>query len=275
MLFLPLFEFSLSNSLTTLLNQVVAGLPKFFFAIIVLILGIFISKLVAKMIKAALQKLNIDALGEKLNEIEIVDKSNIRIKLSDVISKIFYYILLLFVLVVATDILDLEPVSNLVVGIFEFMPKLIVALIILVFGTLLADGIRSIVQTACDSLGIPSSKLIASFLFYFLFINIFVSALSQAEINTEFLSTNISILIAGLVLAFAIGYGLSTKSTMTNYLASFYTNDRFNIGDRVTLDGITGLIVEMDKRSVTIDTGSSRVLFPLSKLLNEKIEIHN
>lgn len=275
MSFLPLFQFSMSDSVTTLLNQVIAGLPKFLFAIIVLIVGSFIAKFVAKMIKTALTKLNIDKLGEKLNEIDIVDKSNIKIHLSQVISKIFYYILLLFVLIIATDILDLEPVSNLVVGIFEFMPKLIVALIILVFGTLLADGVKSIVQTACDSLGIPSSKLIASFLFYFLFINILVSALSQAEINTEFLSTNISILIGGLVLAFAIGYGLSSKSTMSNYLGSFYTNGRFNIGDRVTLDGVTGLIVDIDKRSVTIDTGNSRVLFPLSKLTTEKIEIHN
>lgn len=270
-----LFDFSLSGSLGSLIDNMISALPKIFGAIAVFIIGWIVAKMVRSMILVALQKMGIDKLGDKLNEIDIVDKANIKIKISSLLSTIIYYVVLLFVLIVSTDILDLEPVSNLVVGIFEFVPKLLVALIILVLGTLLADGLKTIVYTACNSLGIPSAKLISTFLFYFLLVNILVSALSQAEINTEFLSTNISILIGGLVLAFAIGYGLSSRNTMSNYLASFYTQERFKVGDRVTFDDATGHIVDINKTSMTLDTGNSKIILPLSKVTESKIEIHN
>jgi len=270
-----LFEMGLSDKLDGLLQSMLTAFPKILTACIVLLLGFLLAKIVRSMILVALKKINIDKIGEKLNSIDIVDKSNIKIEISKVLSTIVYYVVILFVLIIATSILDLEPVSNLVVGIFEFVPKLLVALIILVLGTLFADALKSVVYTACNSVGIPSAKLISNFIFYFLLINILVSALSQAEINTDFLSTNISILIAGLVLAFAIGYGLSSRDTMSNYLSSFYSKDRFNIGDRVTLEDTTGLIIDIDKTSLTIDTGSSKVIMPLSKVSNGKIEIHN
>lgn len=270
-----LFDFSMSDSLGGLLDNLIATLPKILGAIVVLLVGLLVAKIVKHMILVALRKMNIDKLDDKLNQIEIVDKSNIKIKISSLLANIIYYIVLLFVLIIATSILDLEPVSNLVVGIFEFLPKLLVAMIILVLGTIMADMLKSVVNTACTSLGIPSAKLISNFLFYFLLVNIFVSALSQAEINTEFLSTNISILIGGLVGAFAIGYGLSSRSTMSNYLSSFYTQERFNVGDKVTFEGDTGHIVDINKTSMTIDKGSSNVIFPLSKITDSKIEIHN
>jgi len=270
-----LFELGLSEKLNGLMQSILSSLPKIMAALLVLIIGFLIAKLIRSMILVALKKINIDKVGEQLNSIEIVDKANIKIEISKLLSTIVYYVVILFVLIISTSILDLEPVSNLVVGIFEFVPKLLVALIILVLGTIFADGLKNVVYTACNSVGIPSAKLISNFMFYFLLINILVSALSQAEINTDFLSTNISILIGGLVLAFAIGYGLSSKDTMSNYLSSFYSKDRFNVGDRVTLEDTTGLIIDIDKTSLTLDTGSSKVILPLSKVSNRKIEIHN
>jgi hypothetical protein len=270
-----LFDFSMSEALTGLMDNMLSTVPKIIGALAVFIIGWLIAKMIRSMIAVAFGKMGIDKLGDKLSEIDIVDKSNIKIKISSALASIVYYIVLLFVIMISTAILDLDVVSDLVVSIFEFVPKLLTALIILVLGTLLADGLKKVVHTACNSLGIPSAKLISSFLFYFLLVNILVSALAQAEINTEFLSRNISILIGGLVLAFAIGYGLSSRNTMSNYLASFYTQERFNLGDRVTFDGTTGLIIDINKTSMTLDTGNSRVILPLSKVTDSKIEIHN
>ena len=76
---------------------------------------------------------------------------------------------------------------------------------------LLAEFFRSVLETTMKSLGIPSATMIANFFFYFLFINIVIVALSQAEINTDFLSQNISLIIGGIVFAFALAYGIASK----------------------------------------------------------------
>jgi len=253
-----------------------AGVPKFIMAVVTLIIGLIIAKVVSNVIRKVLVGINIDAIGDKLNEIDIVEKSNIKIKISTVLSKVVYYFMVLFILVIATEILDMPAVSNLVVGIFNLIPNIIVAGIILVLGTLFADLLRSVSQSALESLGIPSARLLASFVFYFLFINIIISALTQAKINTEFLSQNISLVIGGIILAFAIGYGLASKTSMSNFLASYYSKGKFDVGDTISIDGVVGKIVEMDKSSlILIAENGNKVIFPLSHVSNSKIEIHN
>jgi hypothetical protein len=245
-------------------------------AVIILIVGVIIAKIVRNLVKKALLAINIDKIGEKLNEVEIVEKSNVKIKFSTLISKIMYYILVLFVMMAATDVLGMPAVSNLVAKTFDLIPKLLVAGIILVAGILLADVLKGVAQTTLESLGIPSARMISNFVFYFMIINIVISALTQAEINTEFLSQNISLLIGGVVLAFAIGYGLASKSTMSNFLASYYSQGKFDLGDTITIDDVTGKVVEMDKSSmILISDNGNKVIFPLNHVSNSKIEIHN
>jgi len=197
-----LYSQATSGALQELINSFVSGVPKFLTAIIIAIIGLIIAKIVSKLIHKALVAINIDKIGEKLSEIEVVEKSNIKIKISTIVSKVVYYFLLLFFMVAASDVLGMPAVSELVLNIFNLIPKLIVALIVLIVGTLLADGLKSVSQSALESLGIPSARMISSLVFYFLMINIVISALTAAQINTEFLSQNISLVIGGIVLAY-------------------------------------------------------------------------
>jgi len=183
--------------------------------------------------------------------------------------------LLVLFLIFAADILAMPTISALVFGLFNFIPKLIVAFIFLIFGTLLSELIRSIVEATLLSLGIPSAKIISNVLFYFLFINVVILAIEQAEINTEFLQQNISIIIGGGVFAFAIGYGLASRDVVSNFLSSLYTKDKVSIGDIIEIDGQKGQVTMLDKTSVTIATPDKKVIFPLKHLLNEKVAIYS
>ena len=271
-----LFSLSESSALGDLITSFMRGVPNFFMAVVIAIIGFIVAKIIAKIIQKAMVSINIDAIGEKLNEIDFIDKSNIKIKISTILSKVVYYVLILFFMVAATDVLGMPAVSSLVSDLFNLIPNLIVAGIILILGTLLADMLRGVVQTALESLGIPSARMISSFVFYFMLINIVISAFTQAQINTAFLSQNISIVIGGIVLAFAIGYGLSSRSSMSNFLASYYSKGKFDVGDTITLDGVTGKVVEMDKSSlILIADSGNKIIFPLNQVSNSKIEIHN
>lgn len=249
------------------------GVPKILTAIILIIIGLIVARVVSNVLKKALHKIGIDKLGEKLNKIEMVNKSSIEIKITQVLSKIVYYIIFLFFLIAATSALEMPAVSNLMKDILTFIPNIIVAGIILVIGFIFAEMMKTVAHTALSSFGVPSARMISSFIFYFLLINIIVSALGQAAIETEFLSQNISILIAGIVLAFAIGYGLASQNTMANFIGSMYTKNRIKVGDTVRLDGVEGKILEIDRSVLTILTKSeSKVYVPLSKLTSEKLE---
>ncbi|MCB0662378.1 MAG: mechanosensitive ion channel [Saprospiraceae bacterium] len=259
--------------LNKLLTNLALGLPKVFMAILLFFAGWLIAKLISKLLKKLLQKVGLDTLGEKLNEIDLVRNSNFNFQPSLILARIVYYFLILIFLVAATDVLQMDALSQLVSRIINYIPQLITAMVLVVIGLLLADLVQKGVRTATESLGIPSGNIISGFIFWFVFLTVGVSALSQAGIDTDFIKSNLTVVLAGGVLAFALGYGLASKEIVGNFLAAFYHKNKIQIGDHIKIDGVKGEVVEMDRTSFTLQTETGKVVMPLMKLSTENIEI--
>lgn len=263
----------MTDNLRTLLQSLMDTVPRLLGAIVFLVLGLIIARIVSGFVGRMLRKIGLDKLGEKLNDIEMVSKSNFDIKLSAIASKIIYYLILLIFVVAATDIVGMPAVSNLFNDIINWIPNFMVALIILILGLLFSEIIRKAVFSACDSFGIPSARLISILAFYFLFINIVISALAQAKVDTTFIASNISIVIGAVAFAFAIGYGLASKDVVANFLASYYTRTKFALGDKIKIKDTVGTIIDMDRSTLTIRTEEGQTIVPLNLLSNERVHI--
>lgn len=249
-------------------------LPNLVGALAVLLVGWIVAKTIARIIKNVLGRIGIDKLAERINEIEIVYKSNIRVTPSVLLSKIVYYLLMLVVIMAATDVLKMAAVSDLVNDIINYIPSLITAMLVLAIGILVADTVKNVVQTACNSLAIPAGKVISNVVFYFLFINVLMMALSQAHLQTGFIESNISIVLAGVVGAFAIGYGYASRNLVASLLTSFYQKEKVKPGDIIRIEGVEGEVTAVDTTSITIQAEPGRqVIVPLHKLGSEKYEI--
>ena len=98
--------------------------------------------------------------------------------------------------------------------------------------------------------------------------------MAQAGINTDLINNNLTMILGGGVLAFALGYGFAAKDMMANFLASFYTKEKFVIGDFITIEDVSGSIIDMDNSSLTLQADSKKVVIPLSKMSAEKVVIH-
>lgn len=251
------------------------GAPQVLGALAILIGGWIFARILRKVFKKLFEKIGIDKLAEKLNDIDIVANSNVKFVPSIFLSSLIYYLIIFVVIMISVDVLQMDAISDLLVNFMNYLPKVFSALVVLIVGVLFADAIKKMVLTAAESLAIPAAKMISNIIFYFLFINIALIALKQAEMQTEFIETNISIILAGIVFAFALGYGLASQGVMGSLLSSFYKKDIINEGDEVIIDGVQGKVVEKSNSVVTIDTGKSKVIIPLNKLLTDKIEILN
>ena len=258
-----------------ILTQIASALPRVAMAILIFIFGYFISKIVAGSVKKLLRTIGIDKLGDKINQIDIIEKANIKIKPSNILGKIIYYLLLLIFIIMAADVMAINAITDLLQQLINLIPKILVALIILFVGLMFSDTVRKMVLTLSKSLNLPSASLISNAIFYFLLINVLITALAQTGIDSDFIEGNFMIIIGGAVLAFAMGYGLASKDLVSNFLSSFYVKDQFKEGDRIRIDGVEGEILEFDKSFVKIKTQNSTVLIPISKTLKDKIEIIN
>ena len=261
--------------LNQIYDQFIKSFPNVIFAVIIVIVGWILAKIIARIVQKVLETLQVDRLADKLNDIDIVSKANLSVVPSQVLSKLMYYLVLLFSFIAATDYLEIEAISNLMSNLINYLPNLLSAIVFFIIGLLVADFVRGIVLTTCQSLSIPSAKVISSVVFYFLFLTVTMSALDQAKISTDLINSSFMIIIAGVVASFALGYGLASKDMMSNFLASFYVKNKFEAGDRITIDGIQGQIETMDNKSFVLKTSDSKIVFPLNKLAQDKVEIHS
>lgn len=122
------------------------GLQNFVIAIVVLLVGWLIAKLIANAIKKALGKTDLD---EKLfNKFRTSDKP---LNSNKIIGKVIYYILLIIVFIIFFNLLNLNmianPLSDLISTFFGFIPTVLKAGLILLFAFVLATVIQWLVVT--------------------------------------------------------------------------------------------------------------------------------
>jgi hypothetical protein len=251
----------------------IAFVPKFIGALLLLVLGWFLGRMIARFFEKLLARIGADKLGDRLNQIDFIARSPMKLKPSAMVGKFLYYLIFIFFFMAANDTLGITAVSDMISKIFEYLPRILSALVVFVLGILFADILKKLVHTACASLNIPAAGLIANFVFYFVFINVAMITLSQAGIDTDFIQDNLSIILAGIVGAFAVGYGYASRPLIGNLLSAYYNKNKVNIGETIAIDGVKGKIIALDNSTMTLDADDRKIVVPLNKLSSERYEI--
>jgi len=269
---MPNIQDILLQTFQKLLEQLFLFTPKVLGALILLIVGVVVAKIITNVLQKGLEKTGFDKLGDKLNEIDIIKRFGL-IKLSAFVSKTLYYFIMLVFLTAATETLEMKVLTDMVASLVNLIPKLIASALMLLAGVMIADALKNSVINVCKSLRIASGKLLGNIVFFFFLVVALIAALKQAGIETSLLESSFNLIIGGIILSFAVGYGLASKDVLANILSNFYSKNKFKEGQTIILDGVRGQIVAIDNTSITLQTGESNTVFPLSILQNQKVEI--
>ncbi|TAK49534.1 MAG: hypothetical protein EPO28_00700, partial [Saprospiraceae bacterium] len=116
------------------LAKFASALPNIIGALLVLLMGWIISKIVSKTLLKVFTRINIDRFADKLNETEFATKANLKVKLSTFLAKLIYFVLMLITLMAATDVLGMLVVSQMVSDLISYLPRLLSALVLFVLG---------------------------------------------------------------------------------------------------------------------------------------------
>jgi len=272
---LPNISEILLNTFNTLINQFVIFVPRVIGCFIIIAIGYFVAKGVTIVIRKVLVTIGFDKIGDKLNEIGLIKQLKTEIRLSNIVSKVVYYFILLIFLTAATETLGVDAITSMVLSLVNFIPKLIAAAVMLQIGIMISDAIKGAVIATCKSFNIPSAKLIGNIAFVFFLIITFISALGQIGIETTLLESSFLLVIGGVILAFSLGYGIASKDVLSNIISSFYSRKNYREGQIVKIDDIKGVITKIDTTTVTIVNDNTTTILPLQFFQTRQVEIFN
>lgn len=248
-------------------------LPKIFAALAVLIIGWILMKLITFLVKKALKFTKIDSWTDKLNEIEIFENSDFEFKPANFIVKAIKWVLILVIVIVVSDILGLQMISQEIANLISYLPKLFSAVVIFMIGIYLANIIRNAIKSLFKSFDLGGSNLIGNIIFYAITVIVTITALNQAGINTDIITNNLTIILGSLLLSFTIAFGLGSKDIVQRLLFGFYSRKNLVVGQKIRVGEVEGTIAALDNITLILITENGKFIFPIKEINDRIIQV--
>jgi len=245
-------------------------LPQVLGAIIVLVIGWLGAKMLRGLTSKVLRVCGLVELSQKIKFNDLLAKIGISSSLDQIIGGLIYYMVLLIVLISASEILGFTVVLNTLNTFIAYLPHVLGAFLILIIALYLAKVIKEGIASASSSLNIAYAGALSAILEILIIGLGIVMALTELGLDMTIFTANITIIIAGIVLAMALSIGLGSRSIMSNVLARYYIAQLFHVGDKVSLAGKKGTIIKLTPVSVVIKTEDEEKLYiPNERIIEE------
>ncbi len=196
---------SLSLGTAYTIAQFSSFLPRIVGALIVFFVGILIARFVRHLVIKSLEGIRISKVVEKTPLELFLANAEFGQKIEGIIGSVFYWLFLFVILHTSISLLGLTPLSNVMNQILLYIPHIFSALLIFIFGVLIAGVVESVVKGAMRSVDLNSGRLFAKVASYVVVVVASLAAISELGIASEF----IKILFFGVVFTFALGAGLA------------------------------------------------------------------
>lgn len=180
-------------------EAILTFVPKLLGFLLILGIGYFVARALEKVVDAILERVGLDRLVERGGVRTMLARS--RLDASSILARIVFYVAFLFVLQLAFSVFGENPISDLLDGIIAFLPRLFVAILIVVITAAIASAVRMLLEATLGGLSYGRVvALVAAGAIWFIGT---AAALNQVEVAPE--------IVNGLfyaVLALIVGVGI-------------------------------------------------------------------
>lgn len=199
------------NSLNQFWIQLVNFVPKLLAVIVIIFFGWILAKLARAAVKRTLELMQFDKFAQKSGLEAFMNHGNFDLSLSGIISHLVYWLVIIMFIITGSNMLGLNEVAVLLQQLASYLPHIIVAILVLIFGTLLARFVNRLVFAWLYSIKFERALEISTSAEYGIQILAIFVALEQLGIGTQLINSLFVIVFGALFLALAIAFGLGGK----------------------------------------------------------------
>jgi len=214
------------------LAQVGSYLPRLLLAVVVVIGGWLVAKLARFTILKGLRAINFHVLTERAGIDGFLRQGGMQSDSSAIFGALVYWLVILAALIIACNSLGLTYITDLLGRVVLFVPKIFVALLILAFGAYFARFIGDAVRTYCINIDLRDGEFLARLAQYAITAFVVLIALDQVHIGGDIVRQSFLILLAGIVFALALAFGLGGKDWAAERLRRWWPQPQDDLPDK-------------------------------------------
>lgn len=193
------------------LLQIASFLPKLALALGVLLAGWMLAKLARFAIIKGLRAINFNVLTERAGLEEFLSQGGIQTDTTGIFGLLIYWLVILAALIIGFNSMGLTYITGLLGEVVRFVPKVVVAILILAFGAYFARFVGNAVVAYCKNIAIQDSDMLGKIAKYAIMTFVVLIALDQVNVGGDIVRQSFLIILAGVVFALALAFGLGGK----------------------------------------------------------------
>ena len=264
-----LFE-GLNTGFQTLVAQLMSYLPRIALAVLILVVGWLLARLVRMLVERTIGRL--DQLWQRLISKRGMDQLQPRHPPTRLVGELVFWLMMLIFVTLVTEILGLAIFGTWLNQIVTYLPLAVAGLLIVLAGFVVSSLVRDLVSSAATSAGLAQADLLARTAQIIILFTAIILGIDQIGIDIMFLSVVVGIVLAAMLGGIALAFGLGARTHVSNIIAANQLRQIYQVGDKVRIGDFEGRLRDILVSRVIIETETGTVDVP-AKIFDEEVTI--
>lgn len=210
------------TSLRATWDQIVAAIPDILSAVLLLLLGWVLARVARRLATKLFRCLKVDSLAEHLGVEGFLLQGGVEFTTVTLLAGAIYWGILFLTFVALLNLLAVPAGMALLQNIVLFIPSVVVAVIVLIFGTVVARFVGAVTYTYLNNVGSRGAAAIAAVARYAMLGFVVAMAIEQLALKSRILVSGFQIAFGALCLALALAFGLGGREWAARVLDKFW-----------------------------------------------------
>ena len=248
-----------------------AFIPHLIGAIIILLIGLFVGRLVDTLVTKGLRAVRFDQIAERADVGDLLRNAGVKMDAAAVVGGIAKWFIYIIFFQVAASTLGFPQLTAILNQVLAFLPRIVVALVILLVGALVAKLLAGVVRGAVGASRLGNADLLSNVARYAVLAFAVVAALSQLEIAPAIVNTLWTAIIGGVAVALALAFGLGARDAAGSVATGQMIKAEIQPGMQIGIDGQGGTVEQVGAVYTTIRTQNGQMKVPNAELARQTI----
>ncbi len=244
---------------STLLERIVAFVPSVVGAVLLLIVGWILARILR--VLAARAALLLDTLLTRVSGPAGVERLRMG-RAAGVFGAVVFWVVLLFFATAATQVLGLQTFTNWLARLIDYLPTLAAGVLIVVAGYVLSRFVGDLVRVTATRLDAAQRSVLARLTQIAILVGAVLVGADQIGIRVTFLAIFAAAGAAAVVGALAIAVGLGARDHIANIIGAHHLRQAFAVGQTIRVAGHQGRVLEVTAAALILETDEGRVSLP-------------
>jgi len=213
---------ALVDSLRAFTHDLVTIVPRLLAVMVLVFAGWIVARLLRRLTVRSMRLARLDVAAEKAGIEDFLVQGGVRMTAVTIVGNLVYWAVNLVVLLAALSALGVDTAAVMFNRMVLFIPNVIAAVVVLIFGALLAQFIGTLVFTYLSNVGVEGASAISAIARWAVLVFVLAISLEQLKIGGQILVSAFQIAFGAFCLALALAFGLGGREWAARLLDNFF-----------------------------------------------------